>query len=203
MEHVEAVVPVVWQRGSAIVDDKSVSAATASVRPADAACRERIVAGRFFQSASERTAVVSEFLAYQLGLYDEAAVNTLIGKKLSLVFQSPRGETGLRGYFASLAGGELTAETVTVFEKLKKLLPVVLEMLELSDAQKEMLRRAIPGDVSVSTESYTEEFTIIGVVRMLSDLEREGPSDTLRVNAEILLPVETALNLFFSLARKQ
>src|SRR5258708_1117861 len=62
LDHVERVVPIVWQAGLALVDHRPLSSAAVSVRPEDAECRRRLLAGRFFDSPSEPAAVVSELL---------------------------------------------------------------------------------------------------------------------------------------------
>ena len=55
----------------------------ASARPDDEACRRRIVAGRFFDTPDQRAVVVSELLAYRLGLVNDADIEGLIGKPLA------------------------------------------------------------------------------------------------------------------------
>ena len=46
-------------------------------------------------------------------------------------------------------------------------------------------------------EVYTEEFPVVGVIRKPTDAERKAPWDPLRVEADVLLPYQTALDLCF------
>jgi len=86
IEHVEAVVPTFRLYGWAVFDRHAQAADMVSAKPDNASLRQRILAGRLFDT-SERSAVVSEFLLYQLGVTDDAAINGVVDKKLRLEFR--------------------------------------------------------------------------------------------------------------------
>jgi putative ABC transport system permease protein len=197
LEHVEATVPVVWQNGFALLEQRVQSADVASVRPGDDFSRQRLVAGRFFEAPDERAAVVSEFLLYRWGLTDDADFDTVVGKKLRLEFRPVQREAGFGIYLVKPDGGETSREEVAVLDKIRAQLPTVVQKLDLSATDRDILLKAVRPRPAESATVSSEEFPIVGVVRLATAEERKGPWDPLRTEADVLLPVETATDLFF------
>src|SRR5262249_45462420 len=73
IDHVETMVPVIWQSASATVDYQYQDVSLFSAHPGDAECQRRIVAGRFFNAPDEKAVVVSELFLYHLLMTDQAA----------------------------------------------------------------------------------------------------------------------------------
>lgn len=92
LDHVQLILPFVWQDGLAVFEGQTQPTEIGAARPDDAAWRKRLVAGRFFNTADEPAAVVNETLLYLFGVIDESSVDGALGKKLRLEFrQGPAG----------------------------------------------------------------------------------------------------------------
>jgi putative ABC transport system permease protein len=197
LDHVEEAVPVLWQNGFAILGGQAQPADVASVRPEDAASRDRLVAGRFFEAPDERAVVVSEFLLYRLGLTTQADADAVVSKKLRLEFHTVQSGAGLGVYLVKPDGGELTREEAAALDRVRSQLPAALPWLKLSTADRELLRKAFQPRPADAETVLAEEFPIRGVVRLATEEELKGPWDPLRVQADVLLPYQTATDLFF------
>ena len=154
------------------------------------------MAGRYFDAPDEHSLVVSEFLAYRLGLHDEAAVKGLIGKPIRLEFRGQKSDSGLYVYIAKPMG-RVTREERAVLDKVQARLPGALEKL-LKKSEAELLEAAMtPGEVA-DPEVYSEEFTVVGVIRYSTDEELKKNRDPYGQNdADLLLPYQTAAELAF------
>ena len=82
-------------------------------------------------------------------------------------------------------------------DKVAARLPGVLENARPHEAANRGRRTALPGRPAVEPAVCTEEFTVVGVIREPTDEERHGPRDPLRVDSDVLLPYQTALDLYF------
>ncbi|MGH7193037.1 MAG: ABC transporter permease, partial [Candidatus Saccharimonadales bacterium] len=82
IEHVQIVEPEASQFGDARFDGNSDGVRIASTRPDEPPYQKRVVAGRFFNDAAERAAVVSEVLLYRWGIADDEAVENVLGRKI-------------------------------------------------------------------------------------------------------------------------
>jgi putative ABC transport system permease protein len=198
-EHVEAVVPVLRQYGYGVFDGQSDAAEVASIRFDDDALRGRLVAGRWFDEPSDEAVLVSEFLLYRLGVKDDDEVSRIIGKKLRLEFSTNYAESGIGMYLIKADGSQVTREETAAIEKIREQLPAALEKLDLSPSEIELLRGAIrPGSQPAQTK-FAKELTIAGVLRLPSDEERLLPWDPLRAEADALVPVQAASEMYFRL----
>jgi putative ABC transport system permease protein len=140
--------------------------------------------------------VVSEFFLYQWGLSDDAAVNSILGKKLRLEFRPDVHESGF-GLYLIKPGGEMSREETAAIEKVRNQLPAALDEFDLTAEEKEVLRKAVQGKPPRAPAVYAEEFTIVGVMRAQTAAEQLGPWDPLRADGDILLPQQTATDVFF------
>ena len=97
LQHVECVLPTMYDNCHVMIGDKSQAGMVSGARPADEFLSKRIVAGHGFEKADEASAIVSEFFLYRLGLVDEASAADVIGKTLHLELHSQhQSATGLR-----------------------------------------------------------------------------------------------------------
>ncbi|HKI17178.1 MAG TPA: ABC transporter permease [Isosphaeraceae bacterium] len=195
LPHVSRLVPMVYNGGFALLGTRSEGVQMVSARPDDEACRRRIVAGRFFDSPDERAAVVSEFVAYRLGFVNDADIEGLIGKPLRLEVRAEKTGREFGVYISRL--GVVTREERTALEKVTERLPAALEKVGLTKREAEVLRNALRGGTDGGTDVFTEEFTVVGVIRKPTDEELKGPWDPLRVDSDVVLPYQTALDFYF------
>jgi len=197
LPHVVRLVPLVTQNGLARYQTKSEGARIASARPDDESCRRRIVAGRFFDAPDQRAVVVSELLAYRFGLVNDADVEGMVGKPLRLEFRSQQPETRFTVTLMNRRGGEVSREERAALDKVAGRLPKALESLGLTKPETEALRKALQEGSATKPEVFTEEFTVAGVIRELTDEERKEHWDSLRADADVLLPYQTARDFYF------
>ncbi len=195
IEHVEAVVPTFRFYGWAVFDCHAQAADMVSAKPDNASLRQRILAGRLFDTSEERSAVVSEFLLYQLGVTDDAAINGVVDKKLQLEFRAERYGAGFGLFVVKPGGAGATREETSALDKVKKQLPEALDKFVLAAAEKEVLRRVLRELPPRTAEVYAEEFTIAGVLRLPTAEDQKSPRDA--VDADVVLPQRTAEDLFF------
>jgi putative ABC transport system permease protein len=196
IDHVESVVPSVHLYGWASFNGRPESADVASTVPENPRLRERVVAGRFFDSPDERGLAVSEFLLYRWGITDDAAVEGVLGKKVRLEFFSQAPGPGFSFFLQKPGGSALNPVEAAALEKVKKQLPRAIDKFDLSVAERDALKSATAQAPPKERDVLTEEFPIVAVLRLPSDDEARGrPWD--ETNAEAFLPVRTAEDLFF------
>jgi putative ABC transport system permease protein len=200
IEHVEAVILVVGLNGCAVFGQRSESATVGSAAPDSESLRRRIVAGRFFDSPDEPSAVVTEFLLYQAGMTDDAAIDDIVGQKVRLEFRAERRATGLGMYLLKPDGPGATREESSALEKIKNQLPGRLDQFELTPAERDLLGRALREAPPKRAEVYGTELTVTGVLRMQTDEERSDQARTMSWEegyADVVLPLRLAEDLFF------
>ena len=197
LPHVERMVPLVYSYGFALLGTRSEAAVVLSARPDDESGRRRIVAGRFFNAPGQRAVVVSEFLAYRLGLTTDAEIDGLVGKPLRLEFRTRKTEQGFT-IFIMNRRGQVSREEVAALDKVSARLPGSLENLGLTKPEADVLRNALKAGPVVEPEVFTEEFTVVGVIRNPTREEQiEGPWNPLNATFDVILPYETAMDVFF------
>ena len=199
IDHVEAVIPVIWQSGVATFEHQFQDVSIFSSHPNDQECRRRIVAGRFFNALDERAVVVSELFLYHCLITDDQALEGVLGSPLRLDLQTTARETGFSVSLVLPDGDETTDDQRAALEKIRERLPQTLETYELFPTELEAVQSVLrlrTTDVSPTT-TYSEEFPIVGVYRLLTDEEEKQHSDSLRVHSDVVLPIETGTELFF------
>ncbi len=198
LPHVEQVVPDVNDHGFAILENRSVNTTLCRARPDDETCKKRVVAGRFFESPAENAAVITEDLAYRLGVRSDAALDALVGTPLVLEFRAPKTEAPIGLYLAN-QNGDMTLETQQALETLMDRLPDSLEKLGLSTVAAAAIRGALkkPEEPTKPMPTTRETLTIAGVLRAPSDEELNAPHEYSVMHAGVLLPYETAAAVFF------
>jgi putative ABC transport system permease protein len=197
VRHVEAVIPVARQVSSVLVGRRSQTAEIGSARHDDELYRERLVAGRFFSSPAEPVALVSEYLLYRCGITDEASVAATVGKTLRIELRGNRQEPGFALSLVKTNGAEATADEKAAVDEIRRQLANSLELFNLSSAEIESLRQAIRDTPVGASDEIVAEFPIVGVVRLPTEEELKGPGDALRAAADVVLPVQTANDLYY------
>ena len=203
LKHVQAVEPAVSLQEFVLLDGQSIHARIESARPRDPPYLRRLVAGRFFETAAEPAAVVSEFLLYRWGITDDEAVESTLGKKLRIEVQTQRvpGHTTLRLYLFKPNGAETTREEAAVLARLTSQFPAALDKLDLTKEEVELLRHAVEEQPATAEaeEFYSEEFTIVGVIRHPTEEEMKERRwwDDLGGISDVFLPNQSAASFFF------
>ncbi|MDB5392319.1 MAG: ytrF 1 [Planctomycetaceae bacterium] len=197
LPHVESVVPVIWQYGTALIDGQAQAVDIGSGRPVDVDCQRRLVAGRLFESSSETAALVSEFLLYRLGLTDDDAVKSVVGRTLRLEFRPQHHEPGFSLSLRKSDDTDVTREELAVLDKIRAQLPTAVTKLDLNPADLQTLQKAIHGVARPTSGPFHADFKIVGVLRLRNEEEQKEPWDPLRVETEVVLPFETATDLYF------
>jgi putative ABC transport system permease protein len=197
LEHVEAVVPLVLLESWATFDGRTERAVALSMRPDNPALARRVVAGRFLEAPDERAAVVSEFLLYQMGLTDDAAVHGVVGKTLRLEVRSERRGAGLGVSLLKPNRAGTTRDEASALDKIKEQLPGRLDRFDLAPAERDALRQALQKTPAPRVDVWAVELPIVGVVRLAEGEESDAGVGWDAAEAPIRLPVKTAEGLFF------
>lgn len=196
LPHVERMIPLVRNYGFAILGGKSEGAGVISARPDDESRGQRVVAGRYFNAEDERGVIVSEFLAYRLGVKDDEDIEHLIGTPLRLEFREAAPESGFVIYLMK-PNEAVSREERIALDKVTARLPDALGELGLAEAEAEALHKAMRAEPAAKPLAYAEEYPVVGVIRRPTDRELEGPWDPLNADFDVLLPGRTAMDLYF------
>jgi putative ABC transport system permease protein len=194
LPHVEAVVPQTWQNGYVILGKNSQSTMISASRVEDPLARELLVEGRYFESPTEPSVVVSEYLLYRLGIVDEAAVKKLLGTKLTLEFRAHGGDAGLAIGLLKPNGAEASRDEEAALDKVRQELPAAIQHLSLSAGQLQLLQKALSGQPQKVEPPFSRQFTIVGVLRHTPN--DQSVWDPLHVEGDLILPYGTATELF-------
>jgi putative ABC transport system permease protein len=177
IEFVESVVPNFNELGRLSIGGKTIGVTLRPVAVENRAVPHQIVFGAIPAANDSRSVLVHEFLLYQIGIRDDSAVTARIGKPIRLEVNNQRRGTP---QFLSMMGAQvdtLSTEETQLLERVVKLLPLALERLELSTAEKAALRDLIKRrDTLVNPPQelvLTEEFTLAGVLRSLDPKEEK------------------------------
>lgn len=204
LPHVKEVNPDVDIYGRAMLDRKVEDAYIHSAPSNDEPLKARIVAGSYLRPEDTNTAVVSEYLLYQLGIVDDAAVQAILGRTLRLEFRIGVNKPNvfLMLFNANRAG--LGVDEQELLTKVVKNLPSSLDKLNLSPAEQEALRKLLepPAKASeVEPEVVSKEFAIVGVIRGVGqDEQRPAYFDWWQNNVDVVLPSKAATEWFFEAA---
>jgi putative ABC transport system permease protein len=201
LDHVVAVVPVVWGFGRVRFNNKAERVNVGSAEPDDRQFRERVVVGAVFMADQPRSIMVSEYLLYQLGIQDEADAAKVVGKKLRLEMSSQ--PFRFNSILALLGGewGNLSSAEEDLLGKVADGLPAVVTRLELTAGEREMLTKLLKRPRTrlgpSAPVTLVEDFTITGVLRVPTREEMRDRFLHIRDDSDVLVPATTAAELFF------
>ena len=201
IEHVELIEPEVWFNGKTSYNGKDDSVVAASVPSVAPHLQTRLVAGRLFTSEDRQAAVVHEFLLYRLGMASDEEVAAILGRPLRLEYSVDRSDHLDLVRIMSFGSKPLSQpESVALQSALKRLASLV-RFLPIPSQERDVLHKVLDRLTTTSTtisKSQAQEFEIVGVIREQDD-DDEKPGPFLNwpaLNAEILLPTETAAAFF-------
>lgn len=199
--HVKAVVPSVFLNGRVIFNQKVEQVSMHSALPDHPGLRARIVAGEFLRAADGDAVVVTEYLLYRLGIVDDAAVRRVLGQKLRFDYQTGTSKPHLLLTLLGAGRPKVALEEQELLDKVLRQLPAALDQLDLTPAEKEVLKQTLrppptpkrwPEGVTI-----TREFTIVGVLRSAVEDEKRRFHDWWMDMVDLVLPIQTAVDLFF------
>jgi putative ABC transport system permease protein len=170
LEHVRRVTPLVSFFGFAGLGRPDQSMQFISALPGTPYYRDRVIAGAFFNSEDDNAVVVSELLCYRLGQADDEDLAKVVGKVLHVELRYDPPQPGLMIYVQRPEGGEATHEEIIALEKVRQQLPKALPALQLSDEDRNAIRKALTAERR-PPEVCSAEYPIIGVLRLPDDEE--------------------------------
>jgi putative ABC transport system permease protein len=202
LDHVEAVVPFIFQGSRAVLGKHGADVFACAATSENRHLRARVLAGDFFHTEDERSVVVHEFLLYLWGITGDDDVRQVLGQKLRLEFHLGRRPPVMLLGLLNGRTDNLTAEENRVLEKTVKQLPAAIDHMELSPAERATLRKLLtePAPTSRAQQEvfFAEEFTIVGVLR--EPVKGDPPSSwglgRINQSADVYLPARTAEQLF-------
>ena len=196
--HVDSVIPSIYLNGWAVLGERSRTADIMASDPDDDSLPGRIVAGRYFTTPDESTALVSEFWLYQTGMTDDASMNDIVGKKIKLEFHVERRVLGVGIFLYKPDGVGTTRDEFSALDKIKKQLPEMLGQFALTGAEKAALKSAFRAAPPKAADVFSAEVSIVGIFRRPSDKEEQGRRPSWQsTHSDIVLPLRTAETLFF------
>ena len=199
LPHVVEVMPSISDSGFATLELQPEAFGLLSARADDAVRRGRIVAGRYFAGPHDPGVIVSEFLAYRLGLTSDAAIDGLVGQSITLEVEPNRADLGLYVWLRKASGRPNRAERVAL-DELKGALPTGLDKIDLKAESVATLRKALGEDArspAAISRTYSEEFPVIGISRLPTEAELKEPSYYLHAESDILLVTQAAVDFEF------
>jgi putative ABC transport system permease protein len=200
--HVKAVVPAVELHGRAVFNHQAEDIFAHSAPPDHKLLRGRVVAGTFLESTRGDAAVVTEYLLYQLGVVDETNVAEVLGQKLRLEYRTGASKPHLFLMLFNAGRSRVDAKDQDLLAKVVKQLPAALDRMQLTPEEKTALRKTLQPRPATPTQPadvlLTRELTIVGVVRGPRPDDRREYLDWWADSADVVLPVQTATDLFFA-----
>lgn len=199
LPHVVEVMPDVNDGGSAMLELRPEPIGFRSARADDEVRRRRVVAGRYFDGPDDPGVVVSEFLAYRLGLASDAAIDGLVGQSIALELEPDRANRGLYVWLQKASGRPNRAER-RALDRLAGSLPAALDKVDLDGESVATLRKALGEDArsrAAISRTYSEEFPIIGISRLPTEAELGAPDYYAHADADVLLTTRSAVAFEF------
>lgn len=188
-------------RGRAFFHKKKYFFSSLAVDANDAYVRQMLVAGFPLTADQPRGAVVTEYLLYQLGVSDEADMESVVGQTLRLEFSSQPDRVN---NLVWLLGGDPSDQTPTddeLFDKIVRQLPATVHRLDLTEDEKnrfaELFKRRGATRKTSAPVYFSEDFTIAGVVRIPTEKEMRETLERMKAYADVFLPAATSTELYF------
>jgi putative ABC transport system permease protein len=209
IQHVESVNPIFYEAGRMVVGDRSISASIRPFATAQMKDSRQIVAGAMPSSDDEKSILVHEFLLYQLGIRDDAALARAIGQPIRLqLYNHYRSPKVLMLLFDAQAT-TLTSDESLLLEKAVQRLPQALDRLDMTPEERRGLQKLLQRrDVLAAPPEQlmvAEEFKLAGVFRdPTPDEEKEIPFYE-RINrlSDVMIPQGSGMGFCEKLPRRR
>jgi len=198
LPHVRQVIPILGGPVVATLGNRPESASISSGAGEDPMFRDRVVAGRAFESEDERSVLLSEMFAHRIGLVDDADLEQVLGKPLRI---EVRGREAGPSFHVSLAERSKASgdrDEQSALRQLAWQLPGALGGFSLIDEELAALRKAIePGEKGAEPVVVADDFRVVGIFRELTDDERRESWSRFPADSDLVLPRKTAVELAF------
>ncbi len=202
IDHVNEVAPLVFVPCRVFSDQKSSEVSGCGAPANDRGLRNRLVAGEMFPSDQSHGVLIHEYLLYRWGIISDDQVNQILGHKLRLVCHLGRPSPALLLNLLNRGPTSLSLQEDQVLQKAVRQLPAALDHMDLTPAERDVLRRLLQSPVRnpLNTKEVvlTGEFTISGVIREFTDEDRKAAGWSpggISNDADVYLPVQTAVTL--------
>ena len=196
LPHVDRVIPVVNDGGVVLLGNKPEGAGIFSGVPDDEGFRKRIIVGKGFDAPDQRAVLVSELLAYRMGLVNDFDLQQLIGRPLRLEIRGWKAGPGFDVSIRKASPGADKEERLAL-EQVAAQLPAALDKLNLTDEEIEALRAAIRPGLVAEPEVCAEDFPVVGVFRRPTEEERKESRAPSQADSGLILPYRTAADFYF------
>lgn len=204
VEHVESAVPIIYSHVELQWDDKVKDVLFMSVTTDNRRFSRAMVAGRPIASDSVSEIVMHELVAYELGFRNEADLDQLLGSKVRLEQKNSAGS--YFGFLLTVSGGRqisLSPEDKEKLSSIIRLLPNLVEQLQLSDTLREILTKSLTGLVESETAALEkpqtvsiQDLTVVGLYRSSTEDEERSLHEHFGHSEHALVPVNVAREFF-------
>ncbi len=202
LEHVERAEPAVWFNGDSTLNGKIEKSQAGSVPLGASFLRKRLLAGRVFTTGDNRAAIVHEYFLYRLGLTDDDAPSLALGQTIRFEYEVGQDNQLDLVEMMGFGSSPLADKEQQTLKAALKRLAFLVRLLPMPAEERAALRKVFDRLTTTTTakgRKYSEEFTIVGVIRVQSEEdEQPGPfGNWSNQYADILLPSTIAGEYYF------
>ncbi len=201
LAHVQSVHPQMSANVTLIQGQNELQGICTSIAADDEVLHERILVGNAFESDSEQTILLNEYVAWRWGFTSPSQMRGLVGTRVRI--EQRFGEENIAHSLSYRNGGdvEFSKEELTVLNRALDRIPSMIDDLILPEQERAVLKKAFPSTTAEPDQTLqpverviAEEFTVAGIYRSPTEAEtkdfvRLGRTDGF---AEFLLPIKTA-----------
>jgi len=202
IEHVQKVQPDVGLYAALVHDKHELYGRSVAIAADDEIVHDRIVAGKAFDSDSDRKILLNEFVAWSWGYISPTQMQELVGTKVQMEYRV--GEDSIARSITFNSGGDIdfSKEETTALNSALDRIPAMVDQLPLSEEERSALKKAFPSasnDTDPATMSneriIAQEYTVAGIFRGPTEEELESRLRFGRYESypEFLLPLKTAI----------
>lgn len=201
LKHVQNIHPQVVENVKLVSGQNEMQGFCTAVTADNEVLRERILVGNTFESDSEKTILLNEFVAWNWGFTSQAQMRELIGTKVTMEYRY--GEEGVAYSLSRRSGGdvEFSKEEIIALNSALDRIPTMIDVLTLPEEERAVLKKAFPSRAADPDQAFepierviTQEFTVAGIFRGPTETEMNDHVQLGRTDefAEFLLPIKTA-----------
>lgn len=203
MAHVEDVTPAMQHSCRVSWKGKAREVLVSAPSPDDDKLKERLLAGESLRDDYDRGILVHEYLLYQWGITSDEDAAAMVGQKVRVEFRSRGLNASPTLGVMSGMGPPLTPMERDTLERALSRLGMSVEMLQMSEAEKAILKKVLGSDMDrarpMDAVVFSEEFTIAGVLREWDEADKSNTlfiRDWLLRDTEVFLSIRNAEELF-------
>jgi len=201
IEHVQSVRPDVGAYVTLVQGENELQARGMAVAAGNEVLETRILGGKAFESDSDQTILLNEFVARRWGCTSRSQMRKLVGTKVRIEFRQDEETVADSISFRSGGDIEFSKDEISALNSAFDHLPAIIEQLPLTEQERAALKKAFPSssaDRDQATEPIeriiVQELTVAGIFRGSTEDETEDGVQLGRGDGfiEFLLPIKTA-----------